>query len=70
MGIIINHYKDHYETTSIMESKRVFFVAHLHSKRRWPRCPSTHVNAFCDPKNTPEIDGNRQFQSGRCMGDW
>ena len=28
---IINHYKDPYEPTSIMESQRVFFVAHLTS---------------------------------------
>ena len=29
MGIIINHYKDPYSTTSRMESKSGFFVAHL-----------------------------------------
>ena len=29
IGIIINHYKDLYLPTSIMESKRVFFVAHM-----------------------------------------
>ena len=29
MGIIISHYKDPYSTTSIMESKRVFFMAHV-----------------------------------------
>ncbi len=29
MGIIINHYKDPYQPTSIMESRRVFFVAHF-----------------------------------------
>ena len=29
IGIIINQYRDHYETTSIMESRRVFFVAQL-----------------------------------------
>ena len=29
MGILINHYKDPYLTTSIMESERVFFVAHM-----------------------------------------
>ncbi len=29
IGIIINHYKDPYESTSIMESEMVFFVAHL-----------------------------------------
>ena len=27
MGIIVNHYKDPYQATSIMESKRVCFVA-------------------------------------------
>ena len=30
MGIMISHYKDPYQTTSIMESKRVFFVAHVY----------------------------------------
>ncbi len=29
MGILINYYKDPYKTTSIMESKRVFFVAQM-----------------------------------------
>ena len=29
MGIIINHYKDPYKPTSIMESRRVFFVAQM-----------------------------------------
>ncbi len=29
IGIIINHYKDPYSTTSIMESRRVFFVAQM-----------------------------------------
>ena len=29
MGIIISHYKDPCKPTSIMESKRVFFVAQL-----------------------------------------
>ncbi len=29
MGIMINPYKDPYQTTSIMESKRVFFVAQM-----------------------------------------
>ena len=29
MGIIISQYKDPYETTSTMESKRFFFVAHI-----------------------------------------
>ena len=29
MGIIMNHYKDPYYLTSIMESKTVFFMAHL-----------------------------------------
>ena len=29
MGIIMNHYKDPYQSTSIMESKRVFFVAQM-----------------------------------------
>ena len=29
IGIIINHNKDPYELTSIMESKRVFFVAQV-----------------------------------------
>ena len=29
MGILINHYKDPYSPSSIMESKRVFFVAHM-----------------------------------------
>ena len=29
VGIIINHYKDPYWTTTTMESKAVFFVAHL-----------------------------------------
>ena len=28
MGILINHYKDPYQTTGVIESKRVFFVAH------------------------------------------
>ena len=30
---IINHYKDLYETTSIMKSKRVFFVARLENRK-------------------------------------
>ena len=34
MGIIISHYKDPYETTSIMESKTFFFVAHLEDHPR------------------------------------
>ena len=29
IGIIINHYKDHYYPTSIVESNKGFFVAHL-----------------------------------------
>ena len=29
MGNTINHYKDPYLTTSIMESKKVFFVAQM-----------------------------------------
>lgn len=29
-GIIINHYKDTYQTISIMASQRFFFVAHCH----------------------------------------
>jgi len=29
MGITINNYKDPYQTTSMMESKKVFFVAQL-----------------------------------------
>ena len=29
MGILISQYKDPYKPTSIMESKRVFFVAHI-----------------------------------------
>ena len=29
IGILIDHSKDPYETTSIMESKTVFFVAHI-----------------------------------------
>ena len=29
MGIIINHYKDPYQPTSIMESRRVFFVVQM-----------------------------------------
>ena len=29
IGIIINHYKDPYEPTSIMESERVLFVAQM-----------------------------------------
>ena len=32
VGIIINHYKDPYWPSSIMESRRVFFVAHMVSK--------------------------------------
>ena len=28
-GIILNHYKDRYQPTSIMESKKVFFVAQV-----------------------------------------
>ena len=30
MGIIMNHDKDPYKPTSIMESKGVFFVAHMY----------------------------------------
>ena len=29
IGIIINHYKDPYQPVYIMESKRLFFVAHV-----------------------------------------
>ena len=32
MGTIINHYKDPYQTTSIMESKRVFFVDRVNAE--------------------------------------
>ena len=31
IGIMIDHYKDPYQPTSIMESRRVFFVAHMSS---------------------------------------
>ena len=42
MGIIINQYKDPYYTTSIMETKRVFFVAHLYRLIFERDCLYTH----------------------------
>ena len=52
VGIIINHYKDPYETTSILESTRLFFVAHLF----YLHCAHNHIfqyskhNKFQNPQ--------------------
>ena len=53
MGIVIDHYKDPYLTTSIMESKRCFFVAHVSFSGVYDITPSPHKREFW-PKNVPK----------------
>ena len=49
VGIIINHYKDPYSTTSSMESNRVFFVAQVKHVKLWEGdCPrQLEVHQLC-----------------------
>ena len=47
MGILISQYKDPYKPTGIMESRRVFFVAHVVVKMKLSVGELEQVTRFC-----------------------
>ena len=59
IGIIINHYKDPYWPTSIMESRSVFFVAHTNSNESGNTFFLVALVGDCWPRPSAEGLGNQ-----------
>ena len=60
MGIFISQYKDPYKTTSIMESRRVFFVAQF-----MPSLWFGHKTRYCNWSNVDMKDYMRRSNSSQ-----